>query len=509
MKKTVIFLGLQLLRLFAVGQNANSIWIFGDSAGIDFSNINNPVPIFSGMDGRGSCSSIADSNGNLVLYSAVLGYLQTDWNTRIFNAQHQILQNCDSITGEAWYAENITIPRPNYANQFYTFSIGSDLPINQGCFYSLSDMSLNAGQGAVIRQNIKLNNAKSADCLVAIKHGNGRDWWVINKYAKTNPPNNHLNRFFVYKVTGDSIYTPITQDFNDATDVDFQKIILHPNFDKFMLINGRGYMGEFFFDRCTGVISLNRTIFPELTSNYNRYFWEGAYSPSGDVLYITTSGVYKTDTLYVLQYDLTVANIPASCDTLDITIHPIIIGALRLAPDNKIYLATWYGCNVFPYCYPYPDSVRNYVNENLSVINYPDSLGNACGYAPFSFYLGGKRSYVGLPNNPLYDLGPLTGSICDTLNLGIDRGEEQSNKKGISIYFDFGMQEAFINATGLQGESYTLRCQDLLGHIIFEHSSYIVNGEVSVQANCFNFSSGVYLVSIITNKEKLSCKFVK
>ena len=50
-------------------QNRNSIWVFGDSALVDFSNINNPVPGISSMDGRGSCVSIADSSGSLLFYA--------------------------------------------------------------------------------------------------------------------------------------------------------------------------------------------------------------------------------------------------------------------------------------------------------------------------------------------------------------------------------------------------------------------------------------------------------
>ena len=57
----------------------------------------------------------------------------------------------------------------------------------------------------------------------------------------------------------------------------------------------------------------------------------------------------------------------------------------------------------------------NYINQNLGVVNFPDSLGLACDFQPFSFYLGGKRTYWGLPNNPEYDLGPVVGSACDTL----------------------------------------------------------------------------------------------
>jgi hypothetical protein len=61
-------------------QNNNSIWCFGDSAGINFSNINNPVPYYSAMRGRGSCASIADDTGNLLFYSNTYTYLTLVWN---------------------------------------------------------------------------------------------------------------------------------------------------------------------------------------------------------------------------------------------------------------------------------------------------------------------------------------------------------------------------------------------------------------------------------------------
>ncbi len=61
-------------------QNRNSIWCFGDSAGINFSNINNPVPITTAMRGRGSCVSIADDSGNLMFYSNTYSYLTLVWN---------------------------------------------------------------------------------------------------------------------------------------------------------------------------------------------------------------------------------------------------------------------------------------------------------------------------------------------------------------------------------------------------------------------------------------------
>nr|MBK9653748.1 hypothetical protein [Bacteroidota bacterium] len=270
----------------------------------------------------------------LILYSAVLGYLNTDWNTRIFNTQHQIIQGCNFISGGSWYNELATIPRPNHSNQFYVFSVGTHKPYNQGCYYTLVDMSLNGGMGAVVAQNIKINNETSADCIQAIKHGNGRDWWIVNKYYSPNAPN-HYNRFFVYLVTPDSIYTPTIQNFNDATDAGFQKMVFNSDGTRFMNFNAAGYMSEFNFDRCTGVISLNKNIFAEATLPTDTLFWEGAYSPNDSVFYVSTNGIYKVDTIYLLQLNLFAPNIPSSSDTLETILYPKVNGAVRLAPDGK------------------------------------------------------------------------------------------------------------------------------------------------------------------------------
>ena len=52
----------------AYSQKQNNIWCFGDSAGIDFNNVSNPITFSSSLDSRGSCVSIADTNGQLFFY---------------------------------------------------------------------------------------------------------------------------------------------------------------------------------------------------------------------------------------------------------------------------------------------------------------------------------------------------------------------------------------------------------------------------------------------------------
>ena len=156
-------------------QDRNSVWVFGDSAGIDFSNLSNPIPFSSGMDGRGSCASIADTNGHLQCYAFTNG--TSDWSTLVMNNQHLQMLNGHSITGLAWYNELVIIPRDS--NKYFLFSYGSDTPNNDGLYYSLIDMNSNGGLGSVIAKNVQLNPNRIGDCLTAVKHGNGRDWWVI------------------------------------------------------------------------------------------------------------------------------------------------------------------------------------------------------------------------------------------------------------------------------------------------------------------------------------------
>jgi hypothetical protein len=40
-------------------------------------------------------------------------------------------------------------------------------------------MTLDGGLGAVTTKNYQLQNFNMVDCLSAVKHGNGRDWWLI------------------------------------------------------------------------------------------------------------------------------------------------------------------------------------------------------------------------------------------------------------------------------------------------------------------------------------------
>ncbi len=503
MKNLVLFFVLVISEIPGMSQDKNSVWIFGDSAGIDFNNINNPLPITSSMRGRGSCVSISDSIGNLILYSFTVESSGA-WSTHVFNNTHSSVPGADSIAGEAWYNELIllTVPNDTTGNLYYLFSIGLRGSPSAGLYLTTIDMSINSGIGGVIQQNVQIDNIEYGDCLTTIQHGNGKDWWLIIK--KSIFPFTFYNRFYVYYVSKNTIVKLPDQDFNDASDCDIQKLIMHPSGNKFMLINTRGYMSEFDFNRCNGSISLNRNIYPEIGS-FARPFWSGAYSPNGNVFYIgrTSYGGIGGDFNYLLQYDLTSVDIPNSCDTLDTTMYPIAdCGDLRLAPDGKIYYS-----QAYPWGFPYEDSMYNYVNMNLGVINNPDVVGSGCNFAPFSFYLGGKRTYYGLPNNPYYSLGPLVGSPCDTLSVSIK--ESTVSYSSISISPNPASHIAYFNAKHIKGDFGLLSILSINGELLYQKSIPIFNGGFATSRLDFsNYNNGLYIVSFKTDTEIFTEKII-
>jgi hypothetical protein len=182
--------------------------------------------------------------------------------------------------------------------------------------------------------------------------------------------------------------------------------------------------------------------------------------------------------------------------------YPNIAGAVRLGPDGKVYVSSQ------STGYPY-DSTNYYTeNMNLTVINQPNMVGAlACDIQPFSFYLGGKRTYWGLPNNPNYDLGPLTGSICDTINTVVEQTEISS--PSLNLSYQSAWQSVIVNANKLKGARVKVYLTDISGRILFVDEGKTIAGYFTKNISMDNFAAGIYLVTIVTEKEKVSGKIVK
>ena len=485
---------------FVFSQYKNSIWCFGDSALINFSDTANIITGSCAIRSRGSCVSIADNNDSLLFYANTRATMAGN-TTLVYNRENQVMVNGSNVHGEGWYHELIIIPMPGSDSLFYLFTIGVTGSSSYGLKYSIIDMSLDSGRGEVIQKNIQLQSFEMVDCLSAMKHGNGRDWWILFRKSDFQSGGSN-NDWYEYLITPTGISSIILQNKGSLNSTNLGKISFSSDGEMICFSNYKGLIELYSFDRCTGVIDSLQNISPE--TQPIPYGWSSEFSLNGQVLYVSTHPVEN----YLFQYDLTAPNISLTKDTIWTSSFPTYAaGDLKLAPDNKIYFSSTY-YNGFQFPYPYPDTVYNIYNMNLSVINSPDSLGAACDFQPFSFYLGGKRTYWGLPNNPDYELGAWVSSPCDTLGVGIEELEAKNNAE-LFVYYHPAWQTAFINAQKLKGRKYGLHVYDILGKEIFKQKGKLFTEYFTKDFQMQNFSNGIYIISFETEKEKLIKKFIK
>ncbi|HNA17474.1 MAG TPA: hypothetical protein PK678_13190, partial [Ferruginibacter sp.] len=387
----------------ANGQYSSKVWCFGDSAGVVFGNT---LTYFATTESSLSASvSIADAQDSLLFYGTSVhptAYI-TGWkkNGRLHNRLHQVMQNGDSLICLGWYHDILIVPKSITDSTFYVFNAGVSGPYF-GLYYSIVDLKLNNGLGAVTQKNVLIDTTATKDALMAVKHGNGKDWWLVTRrWDYYNLTAN--NAFYVYLVDSNGISPLPVQSIGAMRTTGGGDIVFNSDGTKMAVCDWRNLIELYDFDRCTGIISNPVNIeMPSTTGPYKMYS-SAVFSANDHFLYVMS--VLAIDEAYIYQYDLLVPNIATSKTLVGTIMDSASVAMMKLAPDGKIYIGAWsrYPGNA----YPYPAGHYNPVNTALTVINYPDSAGAACDFQLFSFPLGGHRTYRGLPHNPNYEMGPL------------------------------------------------------------------------------------------------------
>ena len=304
--------------------------------------------------------------------------------------------------GIALYDGCVIIPKPNSPNHYFIFAESAEIVDYQGeqiphplfLNYSEIDMSLDNGLGGIIpgRKTIHvIDDTLSQGKIEAVRHANGRDWWiVIHRYRS--------NTFYKVLVTPDTVMIDHTQDiglfnphFNYLGQATFNR-----QGDKYCIQINDSTVDLYDFDRCSGILSNHQMLMVADSA------WDllgNAFSPNGRYLYICNN-------FWIHQFDTWNSNV-ASTDQIVAqwdTFYapgPTDFRTMRLAPDNRIYIANYVG-----------DSMLHY-------IRYPDSAGIACEVVQNNFRTPGANTFV-FPNSPNWSLGQLTGSGCDSLTAILD-----------------------------------------------------------------------------------------
>lgn len=458
------------------GQDWGRYWCFGDSAGIDFSNPAVPTPFESYMDNAWSCASIGDSAHGLFFYAHSFywpRWLQgTLLTTAVHNKYHSLMDNGDSLIGDMH--DGMTIfPKPNSQNLFYLIQI--TFSTYAGVYYSIIDPYYNLDTGIVIQKNIKLtlSDNKIQGGINAVRHGNGRDWWLICRNWDNS------NRWNSFLFTPDSIIGPFEYNVGTNGNSDGGSISISKAGDKIALASYSGFIETYNFDRCSGVISTPVKITLPIP---NPYYFGCEFSPNGSLLYVSVTDNIFGDSLRLYQFDITNSNPGSTVQKLYCEKVPASGGMLKRGPDDKIYFTCLY-----EYGWRYADTCRNIYNENLGVINNPDIYGTGCNFSPFSFYLGGKRTYWNLPNNPNFLLGPMYGSACDSLSTGID---PVAVKQSIAIFPN--PCNDILSAVGNIPSNSDFKIFDYEGSLLKEGKTKNLFLSIDVSG----FVNGVYYLSI-------------
>ena len=344
--------------------------------------------------------SICDSDGDLVLYSN---------GNNIFNKYHEIIENgknlyenegCEGIFTPQGL---LILPVDDLESRFILISTKANFfesVGDVGCkehFYHIVDLTLNGGKGKVTTRNeLFFDEITTTGSLMACKHANGNDWWVLRFIHSSNKYNKFL-------VQSDTIINMGNDTLEHQPISGIGQMHFSPDGSKLGMINLNGQqigrsIDVFDFDRCTGLLSNQKHIFEKRLIRSAGV----SFSPDSKLFYVAFD-----DELW--QFDMEADNFENSKQVVGIydgfiEIYegfelPTNFWLMQAGLDGKLYITTSYSGHYF------------------HVIHDPNKRGIDCNFEQRGIEWPVMKGLT-IPNFPNYRLGPIDGSSCDTL--GID-----------------------------------------------------------------------------------------
>lgn len=405
--------------VFAQGE-AN-VWIGPTRVGLDF-NSGSPTTFLTGA-ARGSidatnregegCSTVSDSLGGLLFYTE---------GVNVYDRTHAVMSNGTGLLGNLSSTQSaVIVPCPRAPRRFYyifcappeeaSASPGGSSTSSDGITYSIVDMTLNGGLGAVTTKNVRVTPAgeNATEGLTVVPNFAGNGFWVIAHQAGTKTSAiPAVNKFYIYGVTtaGITAATGVitawnNQSANAGTAIagvpasnsgNGQVIIKSDNcFKKLaMTFFAKNSLVELYnFDNSTGAISLANSI----TNVINNQVYGVEFSPNGRYLYVTiletSHRVYQFD--ISSGVDATINAAAARTTWTPTGTTSLRWGQLQLGPDGKIYMSHHVDYNAIGTGSPH---------ASIGVFNTPDVVGIGAGFVEqkiTSTTLTGTGTKHGLP----------------------------------------------------------------------------------------------------------------
>ena len=427
-----------LLPFFAFSQGEGQNWFFGYNAGLDFTG-GNPVAVTNGAINQWEgVASISDAGGNLLFYTN---------GQNVWNRNHVIMTNGSGLLGHQSSSQSaVIVPYPYYPDRYYVFTV-DQLAGSNGVRYSIVDMSLSAGLGAVTSTKNMPLMTNATEKITAVRHSNNSDMWVICHKWNSNQFQsflvdacNGLNTTPVISNTG-TVHNHTSGGYNTGS-IGYMKASPQGNKLGLALFTQSSPSATNFelfnFNNTTGGVSNPISLpSPSTTALPPGIPWYRAYgvefSPDGTYFY---GGLNSTGEVF--QYDLLAGGSAAIRNSASLVgtatgSNVNIIGALQLATDGKIYVArdgqSW-----------------------LATVTNPNTSGAFLTNNGVS--LGSRTSGLGLPtfiqsfflDLPDINIG-YSGNSCEgnSISFGLQGTDVPSVT---SVDWDFGDGATILNSSG-------------------------------------------------------------
>ena len=457
--------------LFGIGP----LSISGEGTLINFND--NPITITT-YDNLGATinqtnTTISDKNGNLLFYTN---------GCHISDITNNVMMNGDSLNpgrihNDFWCNSGgysaaqglIALPQPNDDDKYLLFHVKDTLVTEPAIdvygdllYYTTIDMSLNNGLGAVVKKNeVIIQDSLNTGEIMAVKHANGLNWWILM-------PKHKSNGYFTLLLTENGIDTIFEQSIGIPMDPggggqavfssDGTIYARYNTFDDLVIYN---------FNRNTGLLS-----------NFRQANIPVGTSVTGGIAISPNSRfVYCNNKFEIYQFDLEADNLQDSrviVATYDgfMSPFPTNFYLAQLGPDCRIYINSTNGVNV------------------LHVINHPDEKGVACDVAQHSIQLANDH-FFSIPNYPNYRLG--LGPPCDTSivvsnqNIFISQAEIKVYPNPASEIIHLEWENSFTGP-------FTLKLKNALGETMKEKKVHINLGREELWVE--HIPNGIYFLEM-------------
>ncbi|MBF0575593.1 PKD domain-containing protein [Dysgonomonas sp. GY617] len=346
MKSIIISMLLIVCVSSSYAQKEANWWYFGINSGLNFNNLQTvtssaglstpdmPTPVKGPLNTGEGSFTISDSEGNL---------LMSGDGVTIYNPLNAVMANGTGMLGGSSSTQSgIILPVPGSNSLYYAVSVMNNEGA-AGITYSIVDMSLNGGNGAVTStKNVQILAGPTDENITATRKRNSPNFWLIHRRLSLSDTAGCVIHVWEVTPTGIENHKIYTFAVQPPGSVFFNAFsgYLKTSSDGTKFISAvpggkpRASILSGLFNPQTGVPSDVRVRNPS-TLHWDWYNFD--FSPSGKNVFITGSNYSPTNSRTPLQQITWNDLRNTTKEATYIPADTVYVSSLQLAADGRLY----------------------------------------------------------------------------------------------------------------------------------------------------------------------------